>query len=330
MAPRPCPACGGARDLDLVEERRDPIGGVLYRLYRCGTCGLVFSEPRDPMSQEWYEKAAPLRVQELRAAPKSDWRFRRFLDAGLAPGKLLDVGCGGGGFLALAAERGWKGVGVDHHESALALARERGLDVYAQDFGPFLKGRAAKEFDAVALFDVLEHAPEPRELLAAIKPVLKRGGHLVVTFPNDSRPGLFGREEFDYPPHHFTRWTAGALRSFLEDAGFTVVRLDSVGPSALWFSEEIFSAWIAPPLVRLARRVLFGKKAEGTLSQLYASAPGSSSGLADKSRRQKLVDAFKYACRVVTAPMGLVLALIYRVFRRDSGEYLYCLARYDA
>jgi SAM-dependent methyltransferase len=333
MSPQRCPACEGVRDHRFVEERRDPVGGVVYRLFRCGTCALVFCEPRERVGPDWYVKASPLRAQEVRPPAGSDWRFRRFLDAGLEPGRLLDVGCGDGGFLMLAAARSWHGSGVDYEERMIALARAKGLDAHAGDFADYLKALPAKAFDAVTLFDVLEHAPEPRDLLALIKPVLKRGGHLAVTFPNESRPDLFGREEYDYPPHHFTRWNPGALRNFLQQNGFEVLRLEAVGPSVRWFSEILFDGLIAPRALGLARQLLFGAQAQGTLTDLYAAPgaakPSAAAGfLANKSRRQAVVDAAKFACRALTYPLAIVLAAAYRL-RPDSGEYLFCLARYD-
>lgn len=337
MTPR-CPACEGSRDAVFVEERRDPVGGVLYRLHRCGACGVVFSDPRDPVGPDWYEKAAPLRAAETRSAPTTDARFSWFLGRGLTPGRLLDVGCGGGGFLAEAGARGWKATGVDYEERMIALARERGLDAHAADLGDFLKTRAAKEFDAVTLFDVLEHSPEPRALLASLKPVLKRGGHLAVTFPNAGRPAWFGRESFDYPPHHFTRWDSAALTDFLRREGFAVVETRTPGPTVRWFSEVMFYGLIAPAAVSAVRRVLFGPESRGTLTDLYAAgaavpsaAPpdGLKGFLADPAHRRRAANTFKYACRLVTYPAGALLALACRL-RKGSGEYLYCLARYDA
>jgi SAM-dependent methyltransferase len=211
-------------------------------------------------------------------------------------------------------------------------ARAKGLDAHARDYADFLKTRSAKEFDAVTLFDVLEHAPEPRELLGLIKPVLKRGGRLAITFPNAARPILFRREDYDYPPHHFTRWNVHALRGFLEGEGFEIETLETVGPSVRFFSEILFDGLIAPGALALARRALFGRGAEGSITGLYTAAPSAAESgprgfLGDKARRQALVDAFKAACRIVTYPAGLILALAYRL-RKDSGEYLYCLARY--
>jgi SAM-dependent methyltransferase len=340
MAPAgPCPACAGARAGNFFEERRDPIGGALYRLYRCPDCGVAFAEPRDPVGPDWYEKEAPLRAQEPRPAPDRDWRFRRFLDAGLTPGRVLDVGCGDGRFLQFAQTRGWTGVGVDYEERMIALARAKGVDAHARDFAEFFKAQPPAAFDAAVMFDVLEHAPEPRVLLAALKPALKGGAHLAITFPNDARPAWFGREDYDYPPHHFTRWTAAALRGFLEREGFTVVALDVIGPSVLWFSEMLFDRLIAPSALGAARRVLFGSRARGTLTGLYSSgAAVASSGpaprglkgfLADPVRRRRASGLFKYACRAVTYPVGVLLVLVCRL-RGGRGEYLYALARYAA
>ena len=50
---------------------------------------------------------------------------------GDGPGRLLDVGCGGGSHLLAFAEHGWTPTGVDAAEAQLALARERGCDVIA-------------------------------------------------------------------------------------------------------------------------------------------------------------------------------------------------------
>ena len=335
MTPRSCPACEGVRDLALVEEWRDPIGGTAYRMHRCGTCGLVFADPRDPVGSDWYEKSAPLRAKEDRSSPERDWRFLKFFIKDIPVGRVLDIGCGDGGFLGLAEARGWKAVGVDYDARVIALARGKGLDVQARDYADFLKERSAKEFDVVTLFDVLEHVSEPRALLALIKPILKRGGRLMITFPNETRPILFRREDYDYPPHHFTRWNSHALRGFLEGEGFAIENLETVGPSVRWFSEILFDGLIAPGALGLARRVLFGAAAEGPITALYSSGSpemttsGARRLFIDKSRRQALVDAFKRACRLVTYPIGAILALVYRL-RKDSGEYLYCLARYES
>jgi SAM-dependent methyltransferase len=295
-----------------------------YTLWSCG-CGVVFSEPRVAPPADWYEKAAPLRAAEPRALPADDWRFATFLAEGLKPGRLLDAGCGDGGFLALAKAAGWAGVGFDYDARTVARARERGVEAYATEFEAFVRARSPGEFDALVLFDVLEHAPEPAALLDRLSPLLKSGGLLAVTLPNARRPLPFVREEHDHPPHHFTRWTPEAMRGFLARRGFGVVRQDAGALKVGYLSDHIYFYALMPFVLRLARRVLFGARSEGkTITQLYAESPAGA--LSDKGTRQRLVDGAKALLRLVTWPAALALWGWYRATRPLCGDCLYTLA----
>jgi SAM-dependent methyltransferase len=286
----------------------------------------VFSEPRESVGPQWYEKAAPLRAMEKKSPPEGDWRFRSFLKEGLAPGKILDVGCGDGGFLELAQKNGWKGVGFDYEERMIALGKARGVEVHASEFKAFCASRAAAEFDAITLFDVLEHTPEPRELLGLVLPLLKKGGHVALTLPNALRPIPFIREEHDYPPHHFTRWTPEAMKGFLERSGLAVIHQDAGSLKVGYLSDHIYFYALMPCVLKLAKRVLFGKTEGKTVTELYASS-GCMGALANKSLRQSLVDGAKMLLRVVTWPAALVMWAWYSATRPLPGDSLYTLAR---
>lgn len=310
-----------------METRRDPVAGAEYALWACPPCGVVFSEPRRAVGADWYEKAAPLRAKELKPAPRGDWRFASFLGEGLTPGKILDVGCGDGGFLELAREAGWTGVGFDYEERMIERAKQRGVEVHASEFSAFCRSRAAGEFDAVTLFDVLEHSPEPAGLIRLLKPLLKKGGHLAVTLPNARRPIPFAREEHDYPPHHFTRWTPEALEGFLEREGLRVARQDAGALKVAYLSDHLFFYALMPAVLGAAKRVLFGAASgEKTVTELYAES-GRAGALSDKSRRQALVDAVKLVLRPLTWPAACLMWLYYRATRPFPGDCLYALAR---
>ncbi len=303
------------------------MAGGEYALWACAPCGVVFSEPREPVGADWYEKAAPLRAKETKPAPGSDWRFRTFLENKLPPGKILDVGCGDGGFLELAQQNGWTGVGFDYETRMIALGKARGVEVHVAEFAAFCASRAAGEFDAITLFDVLEHTPEPRELLGRLVPLLKKGGYVALTLPNSERPIPFVREEHDYPPHHFTRWSPEAMRGFLEREGFTVVRQDAGSLKLAYLSDHVYFYALVPFMLSLAKRVLFGKADESkTVTELYASS-GSTGALANKGTRQALVDAVKFVLRLITYPVALLMWLYYRATRPFPGDCLYTLAR---
>lgn len=329
---KPCPACGGAGPFPKVEDWRDPVAGGLYSMHECPSCGVQFSEPRVAVGAEWYEKAAPLRALEGRSEPAKDWRFATFLAEPLAPGRLLDVGCGDGAFLSLAQSRGWSGLGFDYEARMIELARRKGVEAVATDFESFCRGREPGEFDAAVLFDVLEHTPEPARLLALLRPLLKVGGRLAITLPNARRPIPFRREQHDYPPHHFTRWTPEAMRAFLEKNGFAVERQDAGHLRVDYLSDHLFFFGVMPLVLGAAKAALFGRGREGTVTQLYAARGGSGAapepgGLADPVVRARLVGWLKLACRAFTWPAAFVLTAWYRATRELAGDCLYTLAR---
>lgn len=327
----PCPACGGKGPFEKVEDWHDPVGGKDYSIHSCSGCDVQFSEPRTPVGADWYEKAAPLRALEARGDPRHDWRFLTFLAEPLRPGRLLDVGCGDGAFLAFAQSRGWSGLGFDYETRMVALAAARGVEAVASDFEGFCRGRPAGEFDAAVLFDVLEHTPEPARLLALLRPLLKEGGHLAITLPNASRPIPFRREQHDYPPHHFTRWSPSAMRGFLERNGFVVERQDAGHLRVDYVCDHLFFFGFMPWALGLAKALLFGRGKTGTVTELYAAKGASRAaepgGLSDPLVRARLTGWLRFLFRAAAGPAALLLTAYYRATRERPGDCLYTLAR---
>ncbi|HKC06003.1 MAG TPA: class I SAM-dependent methyltransferase [Methylomirabilota bacterium] len=154
--------------------------------------------------------------------------------------RLAELGCGSGGMLEALGRFG-TAVGVEMYPALRARARERGLDVRAgalPDAIPLEPGR----WDAVCLFDVLEHVDDEAGALAACRRLLAPGGRLFVTVP--AYAWLWSRH--DELLGHRRRYTARALRRAAERGGYTVERL------------TYFNTLLAPPImaVRLARAAL--------------------------------------------------------------------------
>jgi SAM-dependent methyltransferase len=240
--PVPCPLCRGTHDRELLVAGR-------RRLVRCESCGLVFRNPRPPVpayTEEFGSGRAEVTDEAWLGARRSR-TFARFLGTWPGrPGRLLDVGCGGGWFLKAATERGWAAVGVDPSPEAVRRAREDlGVDarqglLEAQDFAP-------ASFDLVTLWNVIEIVPEPFALVRTIEPLLKPGGTLHLRTQNfpfqrmafgatrAARRLGFGRA-LDRRPHlafvfHVTAFSAATIRVFLERAGFTDVRVVPSSPA---------------------------------------------------------------------------------------------------
>ncbi len=185
---------------------------------RCPQCGLHFLSPRPPLADiaAYY----PEHYAAYRGAIDRErwrlmrWKRRRNLYPAVRaiagfftqPGSLLDVGCATGNYLAEMRRRGWRVQGVEIQPEAAAYARQAlGLDVFTGDLldAPF--NRAS--FDAITLWDVLEHTHDPLAILRAAGHLLKPGGVLAFSVPDlqSADAALFDKYwiGFDAPRHLF-------------------------------------------------------------------------------------------------------------------------------
>ncbi|MES3032386.1 MAG: class I SAM-dependent methyltransferase [Gemmatimonadota bacterium] len=159
-------------------------------------------------------------------AEQSHWWYRGrrdFIAAALErvappPGAhILDAGCGSGGNLEVLARFG-KVSGFEYDAEAMHVARERQIGPVEPGALPGPIPFGDQRFDAIGLFDVLEHLEQPVDSLVALRQRLVDGGALVLTVP--ANPWLWGPH--DVQCQHFRRYTAATLRDHLTSAGFVV------------------------------------------------------------------------------------------------------------
>jgi SAM-dependent methyltransferase len=211
-------------------------------------CGVHFAETAGTDLQAYYreiwsdnhlgcdpytEKVAAAQDPEkleglLTTVPRFRWAVRQ-LQALPRGARILDVGCGEGAMLWAALQMGFDPHGCDLAEPAVQLARglvgpDR-VHVGIIDNLPYSPGT----FDAVIALEVLEHLLNPRMFLKRAAALLKPDGRLFLTLPNRHRvfavlKRALGKphSNTDYPPHHLTRWSAGALRKLLRRFFVTV------------------------------------------------------------------------------------------------------------
>lgn len=139
--------------------------------------------------------------------------------------RVLDVGCGGGAYLATAVEAGWQAVGIDFDAKAVEGARRRGIDARLGGLETVADER--ESYDAVTLSHVIEHLHDPPAALAAIHRILKPGGRLYVETPNIDALGrlLYGRHWRGLePPRHLVIFNRSGLARLLRRTGFVRIR----------------------------------------------------------------------------------------------------------
>lgn len=145
---------------------------------------------------------------------------------------LFDLGCSTGIFLGMVAKEGWIPYGCEVNRGLVEKNQKRyGNHVKLQENGRI--GFPDRYFDVVALFDVIEHLPDPIATLKEASRVLKDNGLIIITTPNID--GLFpimtyallcktiGVWEHPTPPRHIFQFSKRTLIKTLEKAGFKCV-----------------------------------------------------------------------------------------------------------
>ncbi len=182
------------------------------------------------------------------AEPQNTLLFIDALDeaAVTAGTDVLDIGCGSGLALSLAARRGAYVSGIDISPALLAVARRRVPDADLRDGGLDRLPFAAKSFDAVLAVNALQFAADPRAALNEVHRVLRPGGRLAIgqfaapercesTALHLAMEALVPRQRHDdHAPYALSE--PGALEQALADAVLTVI-LDREQPGEWRYSD---------------------------------------------------------------------------------------------
>lgn len=164
-----------------------------FNVYQCHGCGLV-GLPEVETDESYYKLYYPQgyhvptqagflgrawgKVSSFLVQKKINL-IERYIKT---PCKLLDIGCGDGGFLRQLDPHSFDAFGLEPVEEAVERAKQAGLQVFK---GNILKDALPPEsYDVVTLWHVFEHIKEPKEALRRIHTLLKPGGILVMAMPN--------------------------------------------------------------------------------------------------------------------------------------------------
>lgn len=169
-------------------------------------------------------------------------------------GRLLDIGCAYGPFLAAAAQAGYQPEGIDLNSDAVAYVQdELGFPARQGDIADatFRATFAPASYDVLSLWYVIEHFPDISKILPWLHRLLKPGGILALSTPNSQ--GISGRKNLpafleDGPADHYSVWNPIQARRTAQLYGFRLARLKSVGHHG-----ERFPGLLGrPPLRRLS------------------------------------------------------------------------------
>jgi len=165
--------------------------------------------------------------------------------ASVQKGSLLDVGCATGDFLqAFHAISDWDVMGLEIVPEAAAAARAKGLSIIEKNLEH--ANLEAATFDVITLWDVLEHMPDPAQILKICYEVLKPGGMLVIKCPDPSgkEAALFKESWIGYEaPQHLFDFPKMVLVNKLKGIGFEPVTTSQTGSDYAAFFVS-FGHWL--------------------------------------------------------------------------------------
>ncbi len=255
-----CWICGASRlsrfhkcRLDFHEYmRQDPeladYSGCHVWLVRCGECGFGQPEvlPQLPRffermydqrwADEWVEREYQARYKDLIFRTILRQLSRRLRSG--APRRLLDVGAHAGRFMSVSQRAGWEVEGLEVNPKTAACAqRKTGAIVHRVSIDAI--AAEGRRFTAVTFTDVLEHIPDPVQVLTSASRLLAPGGIVAVKVP--SGPAQLRKEQVRSaldPSRsisladnlvHVNHFSPRSLRLALERAGFRDI---TIGPGA--------------------------------------------------------------------------------------------------
>ncbi|MGD9642473.1 MAG: methyltransferase domain-containing protein [Elusimicrobiales bacterium] len=222
-----CPVCCG-------ESKGPALTGLLI----CRDCGLAFAAENHPVQPAY----VPGLEREIYGSAKTKL-FEAALDwlalALPGQGRLLDVGCAGGGLLRAADARGWRGEGVEIDGRLADLASAGGFPVHRHPLEDC--GLDAVAYAAVTAFEVFSQMAAPYAAAAEMFRLLEPGGAVYIREFNAGfhlpllrlqRGRLFKALGLKPAVLHDLNFTPRSLRVLLERAGFREIRIRNSRPTA--------------------------------------------------------------------------------------------------
>ncbi|MEM1177568.1 MAG: class I SAM-dependent methyltransferase [Acidobacteriota bacterium] len=224
-----CPVCFETDTKHYVRVPSLFNKGEYIRYERCTNCGVVFRNPRLPSTyrEKKYEET-PMPEKSKRLAPRNQLHYRfmmREIERHLpdkSRRRLLDFGCGAGGFMLEAKIAGFDVMGLELSKDLANHCREEhGLDVYQ---GLITDPEFADEkFDLIISSQVFEHLVDPRGTLEEARRHLRTPGLFLIEVPNLTHIKERLNKGAVMDDSHLFYFSSKSLPRMFEDAGFSVL-----------------------------------------------------------------------------------------------------------
>ncbi|MDP3729383.1 MAG: class I SAM-dependent methyltransferase [bacterium] len=234
LSQRNCPVCKNNNNVFFVKKNSHDI-------YRCTQCKLLFVWPLPGRarlttiySSEYFGGNYDFGYMDYDVDKTAmHGTFNVYLDIieqhQKNRGALFDIGAATGYFMEIAQKRGWKASGVEISEYAAQVGLKKGLDIQVGTVADIAD--AKERFDAITMWDVIEHMGNPESSLQDVRRLLKTGGVVAINTPDAGSmvAKIFGKRWHALvPPEHLHYFNAQNLGQLLERNNFEVLAVHKV------------------------------------------------------------------------------------------------------
>lgn len=177
-------------------------------VFRCLDTGYRFYYPFDVSGNNSF-------YQTLEKFPwyYMDWKWEHQISFDLIreKSKVLEIGCAHGTFLSKIKEKNVLAEGLELNSAALSDGVSKGLTIYPESIEEFSK-KNGSAYDVVCSFQVMEHVADIKGFIESSLSVLKPGGRMMVSIPNNNCLMFSGKNIIlNMPPHHMGMWDMNSL-----------------------------------------------------------------------------------------------------------------------
>ncbi|MFA5777758.1 MAG: class I SAM-dependent methyltransferase [Parcubacteria group bacterium] len=218
------------------EKRKNILKKDNFSLSECLLCGLIFLEKENEnidlnIYKNYYKKETGKRFGAVAELAVKAFRFLRALKVFILKPKgkkIIDIGSGRGWMLYFLKKYfGYKtAIGTQISENAYEFSKEKlGLEIYNKDL---LDLEFNVKFDAITLWHILEHVPEPESYVEKLTGMIDDDGLLMIETPNfNSWSRILAKNRWLAmdPKHHTTFFTPDSLKSLLEKYNFKIKKI---------------------------------------------------------------------------------------------------------
>ncbi len=203
-------------DADIISEFH---GNQDILLYECESTGLRFFRPIEVagsmaiyailQKQPWYYGAGK-------------WEHTSAIKDLAGANRIAEIGAGSGEFVRLAGASGLNVLGYEMSHAAIEKGKAEGIPLEYASVDDLCRDKPGS-FDAACSFQVLEHIADPLPFIQGMFKLVRPGGRVLFSVPNND--GYLGNADvvLNLPPHHMSLWSRRALTSFAQFASTKLV-----------------------------------------------------------------------------------------------------------